>query len=184
MDNSTIQQIVLQNPYLKTSFAGVWSADNFPKQPGWTKQRIYLRRRSKQSFYFRPRLVWFQIVNTSPLGAVGKHWLLLGAVSTQYKKNQVFVWDCLGQPLSRYKIFSQRLKLQYEKTGFSTINLTLQNVSSNMCGLYCLFMIDYIARNPTKAPKEIDQKLKQFTEFEIIRFMNCQYHTLFRYIVV
>ena len=45
-------------------------------------------------------------------------------------------------------------------------------------------MIDYIARNPTKAPKEIDQKLKQFTEFEIIRFMNCQYHTLFRYIVV
>ena len=129
-------------------------------------------------------MVWFQIVNTSPLGAVGKYWLLLGAVSIYYKKSQVFVWYCLGQPLSRYKIFSQRLNLLYEKTGFSTVNPTLQNASSNMCWLYCLFMIDYIARNPTKAPKEIDQKLKHFTEFEIIRLMNCQYHTLFRYIVV
>ena len=184
MDNSTLQQIVLQNPHLKPSFAGVWSADNFPKQPGWTEQRIILRRGSKHSLYYRPRLVWFQSVNTSPLGAVGKHWLLLGAVSTQKKKNLVFVWDCLGQPLSRYKIFAQRLKLLYGKTGFSTINLTLQNASSNLCGLYCLFMIDYIARNPTKAPKEIDPKLKHFTEVEIIRFMNGQYHTLFRYTVV
>ena len=115
MDNSTLQQIVLQNPHLKPSFAGVWSADNFPKQPGWTEQRIILRRGSKHSLYYRPRLVWFQIVNTSPLGAVGKHWLLLGAVSTQKKKNLVFVWDCLGQPLSRYKIFAQRLKLRKDR---------------------------------------------------------------------
>ena len=118
MNNSTVQQIVLHNLHLKTSFAGVWSADNFPKQPGLTEERIYLRRSSKHSLYLRPRLLWFPIVKTSPLDAVVRLWLLLGAVSTQNKKNQNFVCDCLGQPLSRYKIFCQRLKLLYGKTEF------------------------------------------------------------------
>ena len=178
MDSGTLHSAIIQNPRLITSFAGVWSADNFPKQPAWNKKR-----RQKNMLYPRPRLAWFQIINTSPAGALGKHWLLLGAVVTKQSSIRVFIWDCLGQPLSHYKTFAQRLRLLYRETGFLTINLRLQNLSSNMCGLYCLFMVDYIARNPTKVPN-IDAKLKHFTEVEIVRFMNCQYKTHFRYIVV
>ena len=131
MDSGTLQRVFLQNPRLITSFAGVWSAENFPKQPAWSKKRI-----QKKILCPRPRLVWFRIINTSPAGAFGKHWLLLGAVVTNQSNIRVFIWDCLGQPLSHYKIFAQRLRLSYRDTGFLTINLRLKNLSSNICGLY------------------------------------------------
>ena len=147
MDSGTLHRDILQNPRLITSFAGVWSAKNFPKQPAWSKTR-----RQKNILYPRPRLVWFQIINTSPACALGKHWLLLGAVVTKQSIIRVFIWDCLGQPLSHYKIFAQRLRLLYRETGILTINF--------------------------------DAKLKHFAEVEIVRFMNCQYKTYFRYNVV
>ena len=187
MDSATLHQMILQNPHLVTSYAGVWSADNFPKQSGtWSKTKPnQTQTRLKSSFVCQtPRLVWFQIVNTSPVGTRGKHWILVGGVVTQRKRIRVFIWDCLGKSLSHYKTLVQRLKQLYNDTGFWTIHLRLQNLSSNMCGIYCLFMVDYIARNPTKVPRNIDQKLKNFTEVDIIRFINCRYHTFFRYTVV
>ena len=178
MDSGTFHNAIIQNPHLVTCFAGVWSADDFPKQLTGSKKR-----RQENNMCQRPRLICFQIVNTSPAGALGKHWLRFGAVVTKQSRIRVFIWDCLGQPLWHYKFFAQHLRLLYRETGFSSVNLRLQNMSSNMCGLYCLFMIDYIARNPTRVPN-IDAKLKQFSAVEIVRFMSCQYKTYFRYIVV
>ena len=93
MDSGTLHRVTLRNPRLITSFAGVWAADNFPMQPAWNKKR-----RQKNMLYPRLRLAWFQIINTSPAGALGKHWLLLGAVVTKQSSIRVFIWDCLGGP--------------------------------------------------------------------------------------
>ena len=125
MDSGTLHRVILLNPRLISSFAGIWSADNYPKQPAWNFM-LNKKRRQKNILYPRPRLAWFQIINTSPAGALGKHWLLLGAVVTKESSIRVFIWDCLGQPLSHYEVFAQRLRLLYRETGFLTINLRLQ----------------------------------------------------------
>ena len=109
--------------------------------------------------------------------------MLLGATIEQGQKQlQVFVWDCLGQPVSLYTTFFNRLNQLYGKTGFRQISLTLQNASSNMCGLYCLFLIHYIAKMPHEM-SQLHEKLKLYSEIEIIRFMNDKYNTLFRYTI-
>lgn len=175
MDNTTLKQLSGKNPFLAKSFAGTWSADNFPKQK---TSRLSSSIRSTRT---TQQLVWFQIINTSPAHALGKHWLLLGAVSKEDTNElQIFAWDCLGQPLSVYKIFFERLKELYGKCGYREIFMPLQNPNSNMCGLYCLFLINYIAKKPYQVP-HLDTKLKQCTEIDIIRFINYKYKTVFRY---
>ena len=166
--------MILQDPNLSVAFAGIWSSDNFIKQSVTTQ--------SLTSFPKTARLIWFQIVNTSPKSSIGSHWLLLGATSDGQKKLQVFVWDCLGRPVSLYTKFFHRLNQLYGNSGYQQISFQLQNASSNMCGLYCLFLIHYIAKNPFKLSK-LDEKLKQFSEIEIIRYINDKYKTFFKYIV-
>ena len=51
-----------------------------------------------------------------------------------------------------------------------------------MCGLYCLFLIHYIAKKPYEL-SQIDEKLKLCSDIEIIRFINDKYNTSFRYTV-
>ena len=175
MDNATLKHMILLNSTLSVAFAEIWSADNFNLQPVTTE--------TTTNFLASERLVWFQIVNTSPRNSHGSHWLLLGATIAQgQKKMQVFVWDCLGQPVSVYTMFFNRLNQLYGKTGYRQIALKLQNASSNMCGLYCLFLIHYIAKKPYEL-SQIDEKLKLCSEIEIIRFINDKYNTLFRYTV-
>lgn len=176
-----MKRMIYQNARLFPAFAGVWSADNFPKQPVWNRANSDLGRKT---YSITDRLVWFQIVNTSPVQATGKHWLLLGAVSSKdQKKMTIFVWDCLGNSLSKYKVFFSRFKQFYKRTGFTEISLTLQNNSSNMCGLYCLFLIQYIAKKPFDLSFS-KEKFKGMTEIDIIRYINDEYKTLFRYTVV
>ena len=175
MDSATLQHMILQNSYLAVAFAGIWSADNFSKQPVTTQMPT--------NFPAIDKLVWFQIVNTSPEKSHGSHWLLLGATIEQGQKQlQVFVWDCLGQPVSLYTTFFNRLNQLYGKTGFRQISLTLQNASSYMCGLYCLFLIHYIAKIPHEM-SQLHEKFKLYSEIEIICFMNDKYNTLFRYTI-
>ena len=175
MDSATLQHMILQNSDLTVAFAGIWSADNFSKQPVTTQMST--------NFLASERLAWFQIVNTSPEKSRGSHWLLLCATIEQgQEKLQIFVWDCLGQPVSMYTTFYNRLSQLYGKTGFRQIALTLQNASSNMCGLYCLFLIHYIAKKPHEM-SQLHEKLKLYSEIEIIRFMNDKYKTLFRYTI-
>ena len=113
----------------------------------------------------------------------GSHWLLLGATIEQGQKQlQVFVWDCLGQPVSLYATFSNRLNQLYGKTGFRQISLTLQNASSNMCGLYCLFLIHYKAKMPDEM-SQLHEKFKLNSEIKIIRFIKNKHNTLFRYTI-
>ena len=59
--------MILQNSYLAVAFAGIWSADKFSKQPETTQMPT--------NFPAIERLVWFQIVNTSPEKSHGSHWL-------------------------------------------------------------------------------------------------------------
>lgn len=184
MDSSTLKRLIHTNYHLLPVFAGVWSADNFPKQPVLrSHQTVNHCGLEKKSDCIDTRLAWFQIINTSPLMAPGRHWILVGATSTGCGTKKVFVWDCLGQPLSKHKKLFLRLERFYGRSGYTEIILPLQNTSSNMCGLYCLFLIQYIAKKPFEL-SQIDTKLKHVTEIDIVRFINNQYKTLFRYTIV
>ena len=175
MDSATLKHMILGNSTLSVAFAGMWSADNFSLQPVSTETNTNL--------LASERLVWFQIVNISPKHSHGSHWLLLGATIAQgQKKLQVFVWDCLGRPVSLYTTFFNRLNQLYGKTGYRQIALKLQNASSSMCGLYCLFWIHYILKKHCEL-SQMDEKLKLCSEIEIICFINDKYKTLFRHTV-
>ena len=175
MDNATLEHMMSRNSTLRVAFAGIWSADSFNLQPVTTE--------TTTNFLASEQLVWFQIVNTSAQNSHGSHWLLLGATIAQgQKKMQVIVWDCLGQPVSVHTTFFNRLNQIYGKTGYRQIALKLQNASSNLCGLYCLFLIHYIANKPYEL-SQIDEKVKLRSEIGIIRFINGKYNTLFRYSV-
>lgn len=182
MDNKTLEQMIRNTSLLAPVFAGVWSADNFPKQPVSSKGSHEWQLRSV-IYPASHKLIWFQIVNASPQNALGTHWLLLGAVSEGPETIRIFAWDCLGRPLSHYPIFFRRLNQLYKETGYMEISLTLQNANSNMCGLYCLFLIHYIAKKPFDL-SHLESKLQKWTEIDIIRFFNTKYKTLFRYTVV
>ena len=105
--------------------------------------------------------------------------LLLSRDKSNYKFSSGTVWD--NQYLST-QLFFNRLNQLYGKTGFRQISLTLQNASSSMCGLYCLFLIHYIAKMPHEM-SQLHEKFKLYSEIEIIRFMNDKYNTLFRYTI-
>ena len=58
MDSATLKHMILGNSTLSVAFAGIWSADNFSLQPVSTEMNTNL--------LASERLVWFQIVYTSP----------------------------------------------------------------------------------------------------------------------
>ena len=131
MDNVTLQHMILQNSFLAVAFAGIWSADNFSKQPKTTQMPT--------NFPANERLVWFQIINTSAEKSHGSHWLLLGATIEQGRKQlQIFFWTVWGNQYLSTQLF-YRLNQFNGKIGFRQFSLTLQNASSSMCGLYCLY---------------------------------------------
>ena len=166
MDNIGLKKIALLCGSTKHTFGGVWSCDNFPK--------INKRSGKKQKLAKQCRVTKFQIINSAPSNTSGQHWLLLIAINI-HETERVFVWDCLGRPISFYDHFHERLiKLYGRATGaFTTVKLTLQNVSSNLCGLYCLYLVHYLVRYPFIALKlHKINTLLQTTEIDVVRFFN------------
>ena len=119
------------------------------------------------------RLMKFQIINSSTSNKCGEHWLLLCAVDLG-KRIGIFAWDCLGRPLSYYGQFhSQLLKLYEALEEVEVINLPLQKLRSNLCGLYCLYLVHYLATKPFNIYKlNQNHLLLQTTEIDVVRFFN------------
>ena len=112
MDNYFIDDIMEKCPVLKFKFAGVWSADIFPKLKPHT----------------------FIIVNASQKHELGTHWLLLVCVS----KHSILFWDSLGNTMETYVEIYLRCITMYSVV--KELKIPLQGKRSNMCGAYCIFM--------------------------------------------
>ena len=115
----------------------------------------------------------FQIINSSPSNKCGENWFLLCTVDVA-KKLGFFLWDCLGRPLSYYDQFHSRLlKLYGALEEVEVINLLLQRLRSNLCGLYCLYLVQYLAKKPFNIYKlNQNHLLMQTTEIDVVRFFN------------
>ena len=174
MDNITVRKIATSCATTWHVFRGVWSANNFPKCK-IRNQKTFVRRNFKKTLdlWHLCRLMKFQIINSSPSNKCGEHWLLLCAVDVG-KRIGIFVWDCLGRPLSYYGQFDSRLlKLYGALEEVEVINLPLQKLRSNLCGLYCLYLVHYQAKKPFNI-YTLDQNhlLMQTTEIDVVRFFN------------
>ena len=148
MDNLTILQMA-ENccPALFRKFLGVASADNFFSDQNLAQiQEIEVK--TKPSFSY-------QIVNSAAQYQEGQHWLLFAYITipspnrkTRVKYGRdvlIFVWDPLGEPMTKYKTIHKRLgRLLRSKIKTFEIQYPLQNPTSNLCGLYCLFMAHYL----------------------------------------
>ena len=127
--------------HLKFKFSGVYAADNFP---------LALDRNT------------FVIVNSDKAEAPGTHWLL-------YCNREVFAFgDPLGLPLSHYEEIYKRLQF----TKFTVTELVkhqLQKPTSNLCGLYCLYIAHYVFSSHFPM-------IPTISEVELLRFVK---HTLY-----
>ena len=99
--------------------------------------------------------IFYQIVNGAAQTEAGQHWLLLSYNLIDPSKKQaltcsdaiitIFLWDPLGEPIKSYRKTKKRLATLSSRT-IRTFEITfpMQNPSSNLCGLYCLFMAHYL----------------------------------------
>ena len=125
---------------------GVASSDNFVSGRDF-EEKLDSAVTTGQDFY--------QIVNSAAQTEAGQHWLLLSYILIDPSKKQavtcsdailtIFLWDPLGEPIKSYRKIQKRLPAFSSRT-IRTFEITfpMQNPSSNLCGLYCLFMAHYL----------------------------------------
>ena len=145
----------------------------------------------------------YQIVNSAAQTEAGQHWLLQSYVLIDPSKKKavtcsdaiitIFLWDPLGEPIKSYKKVQKRLAALSLRTIRSfEITFPMQNLSSNLCGQYCLFMAHclneiHFAENICpffcKGSKSFTSKIQYFanrslsklttvSENDILRFFN------------
>ena len=103
---------------MKYKFAGVYAADNIPP--------------------FKLKNGNFIIVNSDKSTQLGIHWFLLCN-----RNNKYLFADPLGLPLNYYP--HVRDQLSFADLGVTEIiQAPLQNLTSNLCGLYCLYIALYV----------------------------------------
>ena len=97
----------------------------------------------------------YQIVNSAAQTEAGQHWFLLSYILIDPSRKQalasndaiitIFLWDPLVEPIKSYRKIQKRLTALSSRTirAFE-ITFPMQNPSSNLCGLYCLFMAHYL----------------------------------------
>ena len=155
------------------------------------------------------RKFFYQIVNSAAQTEAGQHWLLLSYILFDPSKKQaltcsdailIFLWDPLGEPTKSYRKIQKRLAAPSSGTiGAFKIFFPMQNPSSNLCGLYCLFMAYYLneihfAENVCtffcKGSKSFTSKIQYSTnrslsklttvsEIDIVRYFNI--HCIFNF---
>ena len=148
MDNFTIATKFSSTLHI---FGGVWSSDNFPKckiDCAGKQKTSSPNKRNKEPSLETSQLRKFQIINTSLSKRSSEHWILLSAIDNGDHVG-ILVWDCLGTPLCYYDQFCGRLWKLYGKCErFQAINLPLQKLHSNLCGLCCLQLVHFLVRKP------------------------------------
>ena len=135
MDNITLAEVAQKCcASSRSKVVGVWSADNFGLIDSLPGRRQKATMQQKNEIKVNDSVLHVQsysIINTSPGGAVGAHWLLLLLLYDQQQQSNIqeegtfffCVWDPLGQPVERYQLFydqllkiSKKPKLNYFKT--------------------------------------------------------------------
>lgn len=110
-------EIINKCKHLKFKFSGVYAADNFPTT---------LESNT------------FVIVNSDEADAPGTHWLLY------CNRDGVFAFgDPLGLPLTYYTKIHKRLR-SAKLNVLELVNHQLQRPTSNLCGLYCIYIAHYV----------------------------------------
>ena len=138
------------------------------------------------------------IINTSPVGAVGQHWLLLSILRPQvFLKRQLktlfCVWDPLGKRIQNYTSFlniwwhfSKRLALENFLKSSVLCKHRIQT-----CGLHCLHMAHYSMRLADQHSIKLEtfhsqfvtllEPLKQMQEIDLVLFCNDHCKTMLMY---
>ena len=117
IDELQLGTLINKCRHLKYKFAGVYAADNFPPN---------LKNGN------------FIIVNSDKATQMGTHWLLLCN-----RNNKYLFADPLGLPLNNYPHVRDRLS--FADLGVTEIiQAPLQNLNSNLCGLYCIYIAHYV----------------------------------------
>ena len=117
IDELQLSTLINKCKHLKYKIPGVYAANNFP-----------------------PNLKHgnFIIVNSDKATQMGSHWLLLCN-----RKNKYLFADSLGLPLNNYPHVHDRLS--FGDLGVTEIiQAPLQNLNSNLCGLYCIYIAHYV----------------------------------------
>ena len=129
------------------TFIGVASSDNFFSGRDF-EEILDSDATTGQKFFC-------QIVNSSAQTEAGQHWLLLSYILIDPSKKQaltssdviltIFIWDPLGEHIKSYRKIQKRLAALSSITirAFE-ITFPMQNPSSSLCGLFCLFMAHYL----------------------------------------
>ena len=148
MDHFSLSQLADNCcPKLFKKFIGVASSDNFFS--GRDFEEILDSAMTTDQEFFN------QIVNSAAQPEAGQHWLLLSYILIDPSKKQavtcsdaiitIFLWDPLGEPIKSYrKIQKRKAALSSRTIRAFEITFAMQNPSSNLCGLYCLFMAHYL----------------------------------------
>ena len=172
MDNLSLAKVATKCATTSLFFGGVWYANNYPKIQ-MPKERKSAGRKTTTVSVDVCNLLKFQIINSSPSNKISEHWLLPCVIDIGNGVG-IFVWDCFGRALSHHDLYHSRLWMLYGKSGgFKTINLPLQKLHSNLCGLYCLYLVGYLVKKPFDVSKLQKNHLPmQTTELDVVRFFN------------
>ena len=191
-------------PKLSKKFIGVASSDNFFSGRDF-EEILDSAVTAGQKFFY-------QIVNSASQTEAGQHWLLLSYILIDPLKKQaltasdaiitIFLWEPLGEPIKSDRKLRKRLSaLSSRMIRAFEITFPVQNPSSKLCGLYCLFMAHYIneihfAENVCtffcKGSKSFASKVQYFTnrslsklttvsEIDIVRYFNIHCNFNFGY---
>ena len=177
MDDFTIAKFATKCSSTLLIFGGVWSSDTFPKckiDCAEKQKTSRPNKMKKESSLKISQMRKNQIINSSLSYKSSEHWILLCGID---KGDHVglFVWDCsFGRPLCYYdQSYSRLWKLYGKCGGFQAINLSLQKLHSNLCSLYCLYLVHYLVRKPFNVYKlQKYPTLMQTTEIDLVRFFN------------
>ena len=93
MDNITLAEIAQTCcASTRSKFVGVWSADNFGLIYSFPRRRQKATMQQKNEIKINDSVLHVQtysIINTSPGGAVGAHWLLLLLLYDQQQQSNI-----------------------------------------------------------------------------------------------
>lgn len=126
MDNAEIYKILNHSSVLKHRFVGSFPANVFP--------------------YLEPGR--FQIINTANTNHPGEHWLLLAR--QRGNTSDLLFYDSFSRPLQqRFPNIYKRILSLYLFKGiklkqFYPPSTFVQDVSTTLCGLYCIFIAYYV----------------------------------------
>ena len=116
-----------------------------------------------------------KISNIKLLAVKEKRWALDFTVSNRQWWSR---WNfCLGLPrqasMLLRSILQQTLEVIRKMRRIPSDQLTLAKLHSNLCGLYCLYLVHYLVRKPFNVYKlQKNPTLMQTTEIDIVRFFN------------